>query len=298
MNILGFVTGLLMIFAISSHVLWEKRISQEKIDLSYQGYLEASRQVQNQWESKKFQQIKNTEKKKDAPTSTTKKTDKEKKPPQISFSPECAKINLYFLLKADKETEKELYSLVLNLLSSQYEEKKFFQPISEKQPTKVLLDEILFAGKKALKADKGPLYLEKLQLKTPEYQQVYYHMLKGTKNYSDRKMEGYPSLLNLLKVEMLTEKEKICLSCAPLAVLEVLFPKKVASDIYLERQEKKLSQEDLDKIFSKHHHLPSPTIQEMVQIIHPKKKKKNALTLSGKNRDANISIERKFHISG
>ena len=65
MNILGFVTGLLMIFAISSYSLWEKGISQQTIDSSYQGYLEASRNVQNDWESTKYRRIKNLEKKKE-----------------------------------------------------------------------------------------------------------------------------------------------------------------------------------------------------------------------------------------
>lgn len=298
MNILGFITGLLMIFAISSYSLWEKGISQNTIDISYQGYLEASRKAQNNWESNKYKSKKNIEKKK--VTSPLEITQTSSAPNTKKVIPllECSRINIFPLFEGDKEIQKDLYQLLAKMITTHYSQKPFFQKAlrNEKRAVDKMITEISKAAKLALKEENKPFYLEKLNLKNDELQQVYYYMLKGTKN-RDINPDGYPSLLSLVKAQKEPEKDKVCLSCASTELLKVLFPSKVANAIYELREKQKITEVALQKIYSDNHYLPSPSLQEMIEPVHKKKKTNQAFTLSGKDKDSDISIERKFHVS-
>jgi type II secretory pathway component PulK len=279
MNVLGFISALLLVLALFIGSICQDLFSFAKRESSYQSYSEAARSAQNQYEIAYYKSFK-TLKKKEAPA-IQKTTEKKEKPKQVKWEnmPECARLNIAQLLT---EKSQDIFRLELfrKLIKSLYgntllaQQKNTITALS-------LPDQILSAAKKT-----AP-FLVQAELKDPTFQFLFYQMLKGSNQHAE---SYYPSLLEYIKVD--DSNEKICLSCADEKMLAALFNEKIAKRL-TEKKEHSLERLSITKteleeiLASESFATPNDEFWGMISFSHPKKKK-NEITLSGKGREMTL----------
>ena len=227
----------------------------------------------------------------DWPKETEKGKHKSKKLEPPDLNPECAKLNLWPLVQEGKEAHPFLYETALKLLDTYYG-KFFFQ---EKPQEKVLfLNSLLVKSKQAIQNEK--FSLEKLSF-SPKFKESYYRMLKGTKTWDPEKEMGYPSLLDVIKVE--EAPSKICICHAHVGQLIALFGEKPAKallqELYAE-EAPDLTKELLFDTFAKVHQIP-PTDEffdlfEMGMKTHISRQK---MTLVASDDTGNIKLRKTIY---
>lgn len=248
MNILAFVIGILMIFALTTNTLLKKRVSDDILSNSFSGYMSASRKAYNDSELSYFQNIleKPKEKKNNSKSVQRKNSGNEK---SRIIRPQYAKINIYPLVFEKKENHKELYNLIASMIKTLYSNQDFYTNRFEYQ----LLDNMLVAFKNQRKKKKE-IDFANLTLRNDKIQKNYYRILKGTK-YSDfAKQTGTPSLLDFVKIE--NSKLKIPIINASKELLTTCFNKSIASEIeILQKQNppKNLTKAAISDMLLNHH---------------------------------------------
>lgn len=294
MNILGFVSMLLIMLGIFFAAFQNAFFSTSKVQKSYIGYAEASRGAQNNWEYNYYK----SHKKKPVPKDNTNKefaSGKEKKAPSIPKKteemPECARLNIYALFTED-QPPKDQYQITLRLLNTLYGS-NLLKNADEKFLPK-FLDHLIAAAKQE-DAPK-PLHLAQLKLKDPNLQPLFYKMLKGAKN-------SYPSLLDYIKISSFGKEDKICLSCANHKMLAALFGEKAGSKLEQTREEKldrlQISKAKLEEIVLKETNLPPQELfMDLVKITH-KSAGKNAITATGFDgkKATDITVKKRGYLS-
>lgn len=216
MNIITFVSTLLLILSLSSYTFLEKRKAHEEIKINYIGHSNALHKVQSKYTSKVFARIpkvaeKNAEKN---ASGTTKK----KKRPSTT-----AKINIFHLIKEGKQTHLALYEIFAHLLRSNYA-----MLLDQKDLEYQIIDHMIEWGQKSLQKQ-AALYLEKISLEDLKLQQIFYLMLKGSKFLSSGVIQ-YPSLLDLVEI---SSNNKICvyLPYAHYGLIRTLFNEDIAQAV-------------------------------------------------------------------
>lgn len=222
MNIVAFVAGLLMIFAITTNTLCKKHISDGFVSKSFSGYMKSSRKALNEYEKYYFDNLKET-----AKSQTRKNAEKEKKfdSKTRKIHPENAKINIYQLVIDKKENQKEKYNLIASLIKNLYLNQSFYKKGLEIK----LLNNILAAFESQIEKNQE-LNFETLILKDGSLKNIYYKIIKGTKFYDFEKNTGIASLLDFVKIE--NSKTQIPIKDASKELLLTVFNKPIFDEIY------------------------------------------------------------------
>jgi hypothetical protein len=318
MNILGFVSSLLLIFAIASQMMMGKMMLTQKTKTSYLGYMKVSRDIQNQMETYRYAKAKRPEKEKKDPASPHSPevqimkdeisdemkqiddiqkqldSDPKKRYKPQEHSPACSRLNLYPLLKKKPDEIVESLHILERLIENLYG-KVLFDPFKDKNFSKKLALAIFQAAKEQIYEEENPdlQKLEKLVL-PHDMQYTYYLMLKGSSHYSWEKHEGFPSLLDYVKLQK-ENSSKICLNCAPFETLLSLFSPKVALELYQKREktENTLTSMDIESIvFRDPQHLPKEKLFKIVKISCKGKKEKLA-TFTSEEESAKITLRKR-----
>ena len=108
-----------------------------------------------------------------------------------------------------------------------------------------LVDNIILTCKDLLKKNEE-ISLEKLVLKDPSFQLLWYKMLKGTKYYDFKNKTGMPSILEFITIkETSSQKNKICIPKASQEMLTALFNEDIA--LKIQKAQIKFSEEEVSE---------------------------------------------------
>jgi len=319
MTLYGFVASLLILFAIATNSMMHKQTLTQKTQISYEGFMRVSRDVQGQIEKHNYKTAKRASKKTPKPDPEKDNKDKKKIPPTPPSSlrgekqqereernkkskerfPACSRLNLYPLIKKKPQENKELLHIFERLIQTLYENSTFY-PKKEKNFAKKMALSICHAAHEQLIEEKNPLHkkrLEKLFLSSSSMQQIYYKMLKGSLHYDFEKEIGYPSLLDYIKIEE-GKESKICLSCAPYEVLSYLFSPSVAQTIIAKREKSKnpLTEEEIKTIVFNNRQ--SPTYANLFKVVQTscKSQKKYPITFIAEDTEAGIKVHKRLNL--
>jgi hypothetical protein len=231
-NILGLVFSLLLILSYGFYACWDKQTASHSLRTTYVGHEKVHRKILNSYQSEVY---KNAGRHGGASISSSTKevlaeeqevfTEEEQKDPHFKkpdLNRHCAKLNLWLLAQEGRANHPLLYEVAANMIRAFY---KQLVP-KEKQFEYHFLDALLTAIK--THPQNIPFSFEKVHL--PDYQLLYYKMLKGTKDWDIAAGIGYPSLLDYVKFA--TVPEKICLFHAHPDVLHFLFGPQVAATLH------------------------------------------------------------------
>jgi hypothetical protein len=288
MNIVPFIIGLLMIFAIITNTLLNKKVSDDIVSKSISGYMKASRKALNASEDFYFNNLKAKPSLKEQ--KYKKLNDQEQEPKTREINIENAKINIY-QLAIDKENQIQLYDIIASLIKTLYCKKKFYTPNLEKN----LLNNVIYALENQIKKNKKT-NLASLILKDFSLQKIYYKILKGTKFYDFDENIGTASLLDFIKIE--NSNEKIPMKDASKELLTALFNKKIVTEIMLLQKEnppKNITEENIITICQKHHFLIDKKILDFFDFSNSLIKVKEKIIV-GLDKDTNIKVKRKITI--
>ena len=250
MNIVAFIAGLLMIFAITTNTLSKKHLSDGYISRSFSGYMKSSRKATNAYEKYYFDHLKERVKSKQRTSAEKEKTSEDKKEKNRKIHPENAKINIYQLAIEKKEKQKDTYNLIASLIKTLYSNQSFYKKGFEN----VLLNNILTAFENQIEK-KQDLNFETLILKDGSLKNSYYKIIKGTKFYDFEKKIGCPSLLDFVKIE--NSSVPIPMKDASKELLSTFFNKKISNEIYqlqIEYPPKNLTSQNVLSICQKNGH--------------------------------------------
>lgn len=225
MNVLGLVFSLLLILSYTFFSMSDKHTTSTRVRNICCGTQKTNRQIVNEYQSLIYNGLQKnptykeeTNRPKQSKKEPGKKNKSEKKkPPELSQ--ECAKLNLSPLIHEGRKTHPQLYELAAKMLRTLYGATLFEE---KKGMEYKFLDALIASGK-------GVKQIEKLAL-PPEYQRVYYKMLKGTKIYHLRSQKGIAPLTDFLTIE--TAKTKICLCHAHPDLIATVFNFDVADILY------------------------------------------------------------------
>ncbi|MBS0624579.1 MAG: hypothetical protein JSS32_00840 [Verrucomicrobia bacterium] len=293
MNILGLVFSILLILSFGFYACWDKMILTRKIDATFIGQANVSRQLQNAYESQiynrtgKLTEFKGKKEKKEKPEKEEKEIPE---PPKIN--PECARFNLWLLIEKGRESQRLLYDQLAHMLRLFYKDALF--PESPRLEYRFLDTWIAHIKLAIAESSNQPILLEKIDLKNPSLQILYYHMLRGA--------EGkYPVLLDFVKVAQMSEKspEKLCLTHATPEMLSVFFGK-AAEAVYKELHGENLAvtNEIIEDICRRHSHtLFDNKIFDLVAVTTPKHNSSNEMILVEEDEATKISFRRKVQMT-
>ncbi len=225
MNIVAFIAGLLMIFAITTNTLSKKHLSDGFVSRSFSGYMKSSRKATNEYERYCFDNLKESVKSKQRTIADREKSSAVKKEKTREVHIENAKINIYQLVIDKKEKQKNTYNLIASLIKTLYSNQNFYKNGFEND----ILNNILVAFENQIEK-KQNLNFETLILKDGSLKNIYYKIIKGTKFYDFEKKIGCPSILDFVKIE--NSKEQIPMKDASKELLITFFNKKIAEEIY------------------------------------------------------------------
>lgn len=291
MNFITFVLSLLLIFSIGTFVALEKQAGNRRLRNTYLGHVAANRKILSKWESEVYKSLRgepSSPKKKGLHT-TSEKTKKEHKIPLVN--PECARLNLWPLIQEGREEHPFLYATALKFLETFYASSLF----SEKpQEQALFLNDFLKKAKLAIQ--KNQFSMETLSL-DPRFQILYYQMLKGTKQWDLLQKMGYPSLLDIVKVE--EHPSKICLSHALPGPIAALFNPKAALLLYQEIHKESpplLTRELIEKICADSHLIMlDPEVFNLIDLKNPAHAKERKTTLVAEDADTKISLRKTIY---
>lgn len=278
MNVLGLVFSLLLILSYTFFSIADKHTTSTRVRNVCHGTHKANRDILNQYQSLTYKNLSNKPKVKDEPAAA-KTGDNKPKPPKPNQ--ECAKFNLSPLIQEGRKTHPQLYELTAKMLRTLYGQNLFE---GKKRAEYNFLDALITSAQ-----GKDAVRIEKLVLPTPEYQRIYYKMLKGTKKYNLAAHEGIAPLPDFLKIE--PSKVKICICHAHPDVLAALFSVQVANILYPQIHQK--SQPAVTKEMVENacmvgrYTISDPMMFELFELgrhIHPESKK----TLLAEDKDVTL----------
>ncbi|MCC6127820.1 MAG: hypothetical protein IT584_01285, partial [Chlamydiae bacterium] len=166
-----------------------------------------------------------------------------------------------------------------------------FLPSKERIEYRFLDEWIHCLKEELLKERREEFVLEKIALKDPTLQALYYNMLRGAQ-------ADYPSLLDLVKVkDPKGQKEKLCLLHATPTVISIFFGK-AANAIYDEMHSETLvvTKERIDELCRLHHHpLQSNNVFDLLSLSRFQHPRSSEITLLEEDEETKISLRKKIH---
>lgn len=267
MNILGLIFSILLILSYGFYACWDKHTAVSRLRNTYIASQQVNRKILNSFESKIYDQLERlpSEKKGEEEEISQKEESSHPKEKKPGINRECSKINLWPLIHDGRELHPVLYELAAKLIRT------FYGPLDtgEKRFEYQFLD-ILLASAKATLQEEGPFSLEKIALLKPDYQRIYYKMLRGTKNWDLREGVGCPPLSDYVKAE--PSEEKICLFHAHPDLITILFNGKIGWKLYAEIHQEHpsaLTVELIEKVCSEMHQIIDRDLLQLLELGHP-----------------------------
>lgn len=202
MTLMPFLLAFLVIFGIASQGVFENYLDFSSIEKNSKTFFDLQRDLQNQ-EQKYYRDHsgnKNVQKKidnagpakKHSPPKP-KPTDKKPKEKTVVWQ----RLNVASLFSEGQN--EQLQKIFQSLISTVYKD------LIKKKSVPKFIEELIRIGKTELKKYPNNFYFEKICFETLTFQELWFHMLKGTQNYSFEHQIGYPSILDL--IEYLPEKK-------------------------------------------------------------------------------------------
>ncbi len=288
MNFLTFIFSLLILISFGTVITLDKQVTGRKIRNTYLGHAEVNRNLLSKCESRTYKAFRSTTKpEKKSPT-----TDQTKKRKNRKINPDCAKLNLWPLIQEGRETHPFLYQTALSLIKTYYSANLF----AEKKGKEAFFLQTFLKKAKEESSQKQALSIEKITLKE-DLHPLYYKMLKGTKDWSWEEKTGYPSLLDVIKVE--ETPSKICLCHAHPGQLAVLFGAKTADKLHQEihKQERPIVSKEMIETLCSEAHLFSlePQLFDLIETGNASHKEKEKTTFVAENEESHISIRKNIY---
>lgn len=297
MNFLTLIFSLLLILSFGTWTLLEKKVGAQKIRSTFLGHSVAHRKILSECEKETYKGLRSIPD--SSPKTSSPKQKRRQEPPEeekdrVIVNPECARLNLWPLIQDGKEKEPVLYETMARLLRTFYTASLFENQSGLEYR---FLDLFLKRIKEELQKE-GPFVFEKLSLNDPYLQSLYYKMLKGTKKKNLAVQNGYPSLLDSIRIEKIPAK--ICLFHANVDQLAVFFGYKSADKLYQEIHRAKsppLTRELIENIcFESHAPIFHPQIFEWFAFGRPKHNRSSKKTFVEEDKDTHISLRKNVYL--
>jgi len=288
MNALGFVLCILTVLAFGAALSFEKQTSGHRLRSAYLGHLAANRDVLDQAASGFYASFPRTPSEQSAEEHEEKGKEPQGGSPTAPplINPDCARLNLTPLIERGKREEPYLYETMVKLLRVFYNE-----PLFDKKPRAEYKFLDAFLKESHSQAFSG---LEKIALHNPEYQAIYYRMLKGMKRSNLLKGIGYPSLLDYVKLD--PAPSKVCLYHAHPNLLSVFFTPKGAAKLYAAMHAPKapaLTQETIERICREvHAPLLDPGLYDLLEIQQRRHAENPKTTVIGEDPDSETLLRK------
>lgn len=318
MNILGFISAILIIFSIITASMLHQHKDSSEIKKSIGGYYAASEMSEEATQKAFFCSLKNKKEEK-APASPS--PEKKISPPAAKIEEidddeddedtkkiyECSTLNILPLLSEGKDANRDTYDIFSQII------KTFYSSLLSENEQIALIDSLIKNASKIIQNKEEELVLEKIVLED-RFQRAWYQMQKGSKFYNFEKKIGYPSIFELINISHSEKKaqKNICLQKASREMLSSLFNEKIAGEILEAKKglkpidqkqssssklnenksHKYITKEDLDLILSKHNFQLKNNLKEHLAFSH-NSHKKNPLLIICKDEKTKISIKKK-----
>ncbi len=284
MNIVGFISALLIMFSISLSFLLGRHVQSEHLHRSFHGYMQAERNLRS-FCAKKYLPKAPRPKEASAAKPDETRVKKNKKKRQKTY--DCAKFNLMplFIDKVNPQSRQTF----ARLLSVLYGETLLKDPAVKEQIITGMIEGARRQLSKQTEKEKQIVEIEKIAMTDKSLQIIYYQMLKGTK------LGGLPALCDFAAFE--TKPQKICIKHASAEVLTALLNRRAATEIIKARELKKLSSADLENLLRSIHYPLSESIREHFSFAHFKVKALKTRQLSGYDSGSQIRLKRQTPIS-
>lgn len=291
MNILFFVSSLLMIFCFLASKFSLHSSSLQNETTSFSCYMEGLKTTRNMRQNKLYLANTRTERK-------TSKNNISKTKSQTAFSShrlsynfdESSKLDINSLISSDIPPSDTLIKTFENLLHNLYGHTEFIRSLENPNWMKILAEEM----KLAAKSHKEVKELNDLYPINEKYRSIYYKILKGSGFYDLRDKTGYPPLSNFITLSK-NDKPTIYFNYASFPILQALFGDKIANTILSMEQSKSelhggrrvLSKAELNTLLNTSSNRKNQTSQ-LEQILNFSKKSIVLDNLVYKNKDKKI----------
>lgn len=286
MNFVTFVFSLLLIFAFGTFVVLEKQSGDRRLRKTYLGHVLANREILSKWESKTYKSFRSP--KKEAVKKETQPNQREL--PEIN--PNCSRLNLWPLVQEGKEQNLALYEMTLKLLDTFYGKSLFERP----EEKAIFLNAFLKKAQEMIQ--KNQFSLEKIAMDSA-FQTRYYRMLKGTKTWIPEKGVGYPSLLDVIKVD--EAPSKVCLCHAHQGQLIGIFGQKAGTLLFQEihtEEGQVPTKEFVEEVFSRSHQLAlNEEMFDLLEMGRHRHLEKGKTTLIAADDASGISLRKNIYTS-
>jgi len=227
MNILFFVSSLLMIFCFLASRFSLHSSSLQNETTSFSCYMEGLSTTRNMRQNKLYltstitehKPVKNDVIKKKCPTIFSSH--------RLSYNfNESSKLDIHTLIDAELPPSDTLVKTFENLLQNLYGHTEFISALENPNWTKILAEEMKIAAK----SHKDVSDLNELYPQNEKYASIYYKILKGSGFYDLSDKAGYPPLSNFIILGK-SNKPPIYFNYASFPVLQALFGDEIASAI-------------------------------------------------------------------
>jgi hypothetical protein len=253
MNILPLVCGLLFVLVLGATTLIKDRMASEIEEKSFNGFMQAGREMQTKIARKLYAAATTPAKKKEAgkPKGKREAVFHSRRESPHPHNASC--LNISKLLS--KKPNDLLYQMAAKLIRILYGHANFFKEAetSIADLEYRLLDEMIDKGKSANT-------ITDLCPDNPLLRTVFYKMLKGTNQYDLKAAKGYPPLADFISIER--EKKPISFCFASRPVLEACFGDGLTLEI-LNTEKKKWEKDHI------HHTVTQKELRELL-MHHPK----------------------------
>ena len=295
MNILPFVLAVLLILSYGATASFQSRIASRRNQKAHVGLRKAELSFLRQSEKEHYNELPGVpvkiKKEKGTSTPCHEKKDKTEKAP---FNPACARLNLFPLIESGRDEHPNLYETSAKLLRTFYQKGVLG---TQKGIEYKLLDAIIAAGKRSLR-EETVLPIETLELNQPEFQVLYYTMLKGTKKYS-LGHKGFPPLLDYIKIER--KESPVCLFDAHPSMLSVFFGSKAALQLHEklhDGQKQKVELEELlDMAGDPQLALIAPEVWKLLNLNRSSHGNTSRKTLVAEDLESGISLRKDIQLN-
>ncbi len=228
MNILGYISAILILIGIAFQNYYMGWFLDKKINDNLKGYHTAFHEIEKKYINQKFDSIPEKKERKNSPQDIESKASL-KMPHKKELTPPCMRLNLWSYKNADLNNPINFH-VIDKLLTFLYGD-----VIIPKERIPGFSKNLI----KAIQAKKtSKVHLEQLKFDTPQDQELFYKMLKGCEN-------SYPSLLNYVTFES-SPSPKICIACADYTILASLFNEQIAETLTFNKNDP-LEQIAIDK---------------------------------------------------
>ncbi len=293
MNILGLVFSLLLILSYGFYACWDQQTAATRLRRTYVGHQRANRTLLNKYQSELYSRLKG----KGQPTKPRQQSEARTESPQSppkppELNPLCARLNLWPLIQEGRENHPLLYEVSAELIRT------FYTPLQgrEKRFEYHFLDAFLLAAKQTLQGE-APFALEKITFADPQWQRLYYKMLKGTKRWDLATHVGLPPLLDYIKAE--PSPSSVCLFHSHPDLIAVLFGTPVALPLYTEihRKEGPALTPELVETFCRQAH-QTPFDPELLKLLDFKNSGHHEMqkTFLAEDRQTDVYLRQKVYL--